>query len=149
MTSPAEQTRVRAATPGDAPAIAALLEQLGYPTTIDAAEARLSRLAISPADDVLVAEQAGVGVAGLLVLHRAAVLHHDLDVAIIMALVVDELRRGLGIGERLVRWAAAIARERGCERLQVTTHLRRADAHRFYERLGFEHTGRRYVLSLE
>jgi GNAT superfamily N-acetyltransferase len=149
MTPAGEHARVRAATSGDAPAIAALLEQLGYPTTIGEADARLARLALSPADHVLVAERAGVGVAGLLVLHRAPVLHQAGDVAFIMALVVDEAQRGRGIGEHLVRWAAALARDYGCVRLHVTTHLRRADAHAFYERLGFEHTGRRYVMALE
>ena len=149
MTRPGAQTRVRAATMSDAPAIAALLEQLGYATTIDAAGERVARLTASPTDDVLVAEHAGVGVAGLLVLHRASVLHQAGDVAIITALVVDEQRRGHGIGQHLVRRAAALARDHGCTRLQVTTHLRRTDAHRFYERLGFEHTGRRYVLPLE
>jgi hypothetical protein len=31
----------------------------------------------------------------------------------------------------------------------VTTHIRRADAHAFYERLGFELTGRRYVRPID
>jgi ribosomal protein S18 acetylase RimI-like enzyme len=33
-------------------------------------------------------------------------------------------------------------------RFLVTTHNRRAGAHAFYERLGFEFTGRRYVKDL-
>jgi GNAT superfamily N-acetyltransferase len=43
----------------------------------------------------------------------------------------------------------ARARELGCARLTLTTHLRRAEAHAFYERLGFEFTGRRYVRMLD
>ncbi|HYD52377.1 MAG TPA: GNAT family N-acetyltransferase [Gemmatimonadaceae bacterium] len=148
MTLSLESVRVRVALPGDAPAMAALLDQLGYPTTVADTEARLARLTESAADHVLVAERASVGVTGLVVLHRAPVLHRTGDVGIIMALVVDERRRGEGVGERLVRWAAALARDHGCAALQVTTHHRRDGAHRFYERLGFEHTGRRYVLSL-
>jgi hypothetical protein len=42
----------------------------------------------------------------------------------------------------------AWALERGADRLVVTTALHRADAPTFYERLGFEHTGRRYVRRL-
>ena len=37
------------------------------------------------------------------------------------------------------------ARSHGCKRVTVTTGLHRAGAHQFYERLGFEHTGRRYA----
>jgi GNAT superfamily N-acetyltransferase len=144
-----EAARVRRGTTGDAPAIAALLDQLGYPTTVSDVETRLVRLDASDVDHVLVAERAGVGVTGLLVLHRMAVLHRSSDVAMIMALVVDERRRGEGVGERLVRWAGALARDHGCSTLLVTTHLRREGAHRFYERLGFSFTGRRYVMELD
>jgi GNAT superfamily N-acetyltransferase len=65
-----------------------------------------------------------------------------------MALVVSERARGLGVGQRLVDAAAETARRWGCNRLLVTTHVRRADAHAFYERIGFELTGRRYVRTL-
>lgn len=34
-------------------------------------------------------------------------------------------------------WAIQEARRRGCALVQLTTDKSRADAHRFYERLGF------------
>lgn len=148
MTSPTDSLRIRAAIADDAPRIAALLEQLGYPTTSDEAAARLAKLANSPNDHVLVAEREDSGVTGVLALHRMSALHQSGDVAKIMALVVDENRRGEKVGERLVQGASALARERGCTTLMVTTHVRRDGAHRFYERLGFAFTGRRYVLPL-
>lgn len=46
--------------------------------------------------------------------------------------------RGHRIGERLMDFAIARARERGCGLMQLTTDVRRPDAHRFYSRLGFE-----------
>ena len=46
-------------------------------------------------------------------------------------------RRGGGLGERMFRWAIARARERGAHVLQLTCDKQRADAIRFYERLGF------------
>ena len=53
--------------------------------------------------------------------------------------------RGRGVGRVLVgvveRWAA----DRGADRLVLTTAVHRAEAPAFYERLGFEHTGRRYA----
>ena len=140
--------RIRDARTDDAPAMATLLGQLGYPSTDTELSGRLARLSASPLDRILVADDPGAGVVGLLVLHVAALLHHAHDIAIIMALVVDESRRGGGVGAALVDAAATIARDRGCDRLMVTTNVRRADAHRFYERLQFELTGRRYVLTL-
>ena len=45
--------------------------------------------------------------------------------------------RGRGLGAALFAWAIAEARRRGCALVQLTTDKSRADAHRFYERLGF------------
>lgn len=56
--------------------------------------------------------------------------------------------RGAGIGGDMVRWAVAEARERGCRMVQLTTDKSRPDAHRFYERLGFEPTHVGYKLKL-
>ena len=46
-------------------------------------------------------------------------------------------RRNRGIGVQLVQWALAEARSRGCKLVELLTHHTRADAQRFYERLGF------------
>ncbi|HET6531655.1 MAG TPA: GNAT family N-acetyltransferase [Actinoplanes sp.] len=48
--------------------------------------------------------------------------------------------RGQGVGRRMMRWALDRGRERGCRLAQLTTDKRRADAHRFYESLGFAAT---------
>lgn len=56
--------------------------------------------------------------------------------------------RGSGIGGDMVRWAITQARERGCRMVQLTTDKTRPDAHRFYERLGFEPTHIGYKLKL-
>ncbi|MEF9604776.1 GNAT family N-acetyltransferase, partial [Paracoccus sp. PXZ] len=45
--------------------------------------------------------------------------------------------RGQGIGAALIGDAEARARAAGCTLLQFTTNRSRADAHRFYDRLGF------------
>jgi GNAT superfamily N-acetyltransferase len=59
--------------------------------------------------------------------------------------VVEESMRGTGVGRAIVDEAERWARERDCHRIVVTTALRRADAHAFYERIGYTHTGRRYA----
>ena len=45
--------------------------------------------------------------------------------------------RSRGIGEKLVTWAVADARAKGCKLVELLTHHTRVDAQRFYERLGF------------
>jgi GNAT superfamily N-acetyltransferase len=148
-----QQARVRPASRADAPAIASLLGELGYPTDADSVRARMERLLTGDEQDArdvvfLAVEEEASEPLGLLAVHRFMSLHDDADVAIIMALVVAERARGRGIGRQLVDAAAETARGWGCTRILVTTHVRRADAHAFYERLRFEFTGRRYVLTL-
>ena len=66
----------------------------------------------------------------------------------IEAVRVARHRRNGGVGAELMRWAIEQARARGCALVQLTTDKRRADAHRFYRRLGFEasHEGMKLML---
>jgi GNAT superfamily N-acetyltransferase len=45
--------------------------------------------------------------------------------------------RGQGIGAAMINFAVDEARRRDCRLVQLTSNMARADAHRFYERLGF------------
>lgn len=56
--------------------------------------------------------------------------------------------RGTGVGSQMILWAIEHARESGCRMVQFTTDKSRADAHRFYERLGFEQTHLGYKMKL-
>jgi GNAT superfamily N-acetyltransferase len=53
---------------------------------------------------------------------------------------VASAARGTGLGSQLIEWAVEEARARGCRMVQLTTNNARTDAHRFYEKLGFEPT---------
>ncbi|MEJ7649792.1 MAG: GNAT family N-acetyltransferase [Nakamurella sp.] len=57
---------------------------------------------------------------------------------IIEAVRVSAVTRGQGLGRRYVQWAIDRARAEGAALVQLTTDRSRTDAHRFYERLGFE-----------
>jgi ribosomal protein S18 acetylase RimI-like enzyme len=57
--------------------------------------------------------------------------------------------RGKGIGRALFEHAIAESRNRGCGLVQLTTDKTRADAHAFYEALGFSATHDGMKLSLE
>ena len=137
---------IRDAGVADAAAIARLLTQLGYPSDAAAVEERLDRLRIV-GDRVVVAELEGA-VVGLAHLQVTPAIEHDLPVGKLGALVVDESHRGHGVGRALVEAVEREARLRGCGLLFLTTSERRDDAHAFYERIGLEHTGRRYGRTL-
>jgi GNAT superfamily N-acetyltransferase len=53
-------------------------------------------------------------------------------------LVVDEAHRNKGIGAKLLEDIAALARVKGCKRLELDSAHHRKEAHEFYERHGFE-----------
>jgi len=56
----------------------------------------------------------------------------------IEAVRVARSLRGQGLGRRLLEWAIAECRARGCGMVQLTTNSARTDAHRFYAGLGFK-----------
>ena len=138
---------IRTASPADVPALAALATELGYPTTPEAMRERLDR--ILPRDDYAtwVAERGGrvVGFAGAM--HGLSYVY-DPPYARLLSLVVEPGERGRGTGAALVAAAERWARGQGAAQLHLTTALHREGAHRFYERLGYERTGARYVRKL-
>jgi ribosomal protein S18 acetylase RimI-like enzyme len=61
---------------------------------------------------------------------------------------VARSKRGGGIGAAMFEWAIAECRRQGCKLVQLYTDKSRADAHRFYERLGFKASHEGMKLSL-
>jgi GNAT superfamily N-acetyltransferase len=123
--------------------LAALLAELGYPADSAAVRDRLARLTARSDVAVFVADD-GSAEAGLATVHVIPCIHVDEPMAMLSALVVGERHRGRGIGRGLVTAAERWAIERGAPRMTLVSGLARRDAHAFYERLGYEHTGRRY-----
>jgi N-acetylglutamate synthase-like GNAT family acetyltransferase len=138
---------IRDAEPRDVPALARLLEQLGYPAAEEAVLRRLERIEASPADRLFVAELDG-SVVGLAGVHVSPSLEHDRDAAKVSAIVVDEGHRRRGVGRALLDAVEAEARERRCALVFLTTAERRGEAHEFYRRSGWEETGRRFAKTL-
>lgn len=96
-----------------------------------------------PAQLLIVAEDGGEAVGTLQLsiipgLARKGALRGQIE-----AVRVRASHRGSGLGGDLMRWAIDESRRRGCALVQLTSDVKREDAHRFYERLGFEatHTG--------
>ncbi len=62
---------------------------------------------------------------------------------------VASIARGRGLGAEMIRYAIAEARARGCRMVQLTTDAQRPEAHKFYEKLGFQPTHIGFKLSLD
>jgi GNAT superfamily N-acetyltransferase len=139
---------VRDAVEADAEEMAPLLLQLMHePSTADQIRARLRRLAATGLVRTVVAVVDG-RVVGFASVHVEWLLHHDRAAGRLMSIVVDERCRGQGIGRRLVEAAVELARAAGCDRLELTSRLERADAHAFYEALGFAHMSKKFQRSI-
>jgi GNAT superfamily N-acetyltransferase len=131
---------VRRAEAGDLPAIAALLDELGYPVEPERLARRVDRL--PPTTAVFVA--AASEVVGLAALDIRQGLERETPTARIIAFVVSEAARGRGIARALLAAVEAAARDAGSEHLHVTSAHRRTDAHAAYRALGFSDTGVRF-----
>lgn len=133
----------RAATRADLPAIVAMLADDVLGKARDAAvvdeayERAFAAIDADPRNALIVASD-GTGPVGFLqVTYIPGLGRHGAERALVESVRVRSDRRGQGIGGRLMAWVIDEARRRGCALVQLTTDKSRADAHRFYERLGF------------
>lgn len=138
---------LREATPEDAVPLARLMGVLGYPTTPEAMRARLAAVGADPDYHTIIAEADGE-VRGMVGLRRGVLYEADHPYIQMVALVVDAEYQGSGIGTVLVQEAEAWARAQGAATITLTSGKHRQPAHRFYERLGYELTGLRFVKKL-
>ena len=139
----AEMISVRNAIANDSGGIGKLIGQLGYSASAADVAARLAAIE-SAGHCALVAEMDGQ-VVGCLSTSTMVVLHRPAPVGRISMMVVDERYRGGGIGAEMVKEAERLLAEKGCQLVEVTSNLRRVDAHRFWERMGYERTSARFA----
>lgn len=129
---------------GDEAAVAALITELGYPSDAADMAGRMATIAARRDFATLVAVDGGriVGVIGAQV---SPSYEHNVPAGRIVALIIGEGERGSGVGRRLVAAAEAWMIAAGADRVAVTSHVRRKDAHAFYLRLGYAQTGLRFA----
>jgi GNAT superfamily N-acetyltransferase len=99
--------------------------------------AAFARIDADPDDLLVVAELDGRVVACAQVTLLTSLSRAGSTRAQVEAVRVASDLRGRQVGEQLMRWVEVWAGARGATLLQLTTDLRRTDAHRFYERLGY------------
>jgi GNAT superfamily N-acetyltransferase len=133
-----QDLKIRQAKSADAPRLAELSGQLGYPATTAQIRMRLRKIHPPSQNAVFVADSAKDGVIGWLHVSRAALLECDVR-AEVNGLVVAEGQRSLGAGARLLAAAEEWAGKHGCVSMLVRSNVIRERAHKFYERSGYEH----------
>jgi GNAT superfamily N-acetyltransferase len=133
---------IRQAMPADAPALAELVAELGYPTEQQELQQRLDDLTAA-GDQVLVAVWQQQ-VVGFVLLHRTYFLHRPPDGRVVTLVVITEYR-SLGIGQQLLRAAEQALLQLGCGRIEISSGARREAAHRFYLREGYSEQPKRFI----
>ena len=134
---------IRTARLDDAAAIAALSGQLGYPATTEQIAGRLEVVLTRQDMGTFVAAEDGV-VVGWIHMFGCERIESDPS-AEIGGLVVANGHRGAGLGSQLVAAGERWARSRGYAVVRVRSNVLRADAHRFYQREGYEPVKRQAV----
>lgn len=138
---------LREAVRADVPVLVSLLAQdqlgaqrdgIGNAADLRAYVAAFEEIDRDPAHLLVVAETPAGAIAGTMQLSfLPGLARRGSRRAQIEAVRVAASHRGQGLGSAMIRWAREEATRRGCALVQLTTDKQRADAHRFYERLGF------------
>lgn len=142
-----DDVTIRDAQLADCAAIADLVCQLGYETSAVEMQGRLQAVLGNPNYATIVAVTE-TGVCGMIgTISFPSYEHNDLSGHII-AMVVTKEKRGRGIGRQLIAAAEKEFARKGIRRIAVNTRLTRFEAHKFYEAIGFERNGHRFVKRL-
>jgi ribosomal protein S18 acetylase RimI-like enzyme len=138
---------IRDAGSDDALELAVLMCQLGYETKQTEMEARLKLILSNPAYKTFVAILDGCVCGMIGTLTYTSYEHNDRSGRILALVALSEARRR-GIGRALIATAEKDFAQRGIRRVALDTRLTREDAHKFYESLGYERNGWRFVKQL-
>jgi GNAT superfamily N-acetyltransferase len=145
MSQTALQAEMRAAVEADLPRVLELYAQPalddGKRLALDDARRLHARFAAYPDYKLYVACIDGrvVGTYALLIMDNLA--HCGTPSGIVEDVAVDPAVQGQGIGRLMMEDARARCARAGCYKLVLSSNLRREQAHRFYENLGFERHG--------
>jgi ribosomal protein S18 acetylase RimI-like enzyme len=138
---------IRAADMNDAAALAQLMCELGYETTKSEMQMRVERIGADNRYRTFVAVRDGK-VCGIIGTVTSLSYEHNDPGGRILALAVLSTMRRCGIGRALIAAAEKDFAQRGIRRIALNTSLNREDAHTFYESLGYERNGWRFVKQL-
>ena len=134
---------IRACTPEDSAAVSTLLDELGYTVSIRQATEQVTELGKTGADPIFLALADGQ-ILGLLALHLSRMLQYPSPIVRVTALVVDRRARRRGVGKLLMQHAEQVGSAAGCEFVELTSAMDRAEAQAFYRNIGYEPNSLRF-----
>jgi N-acetylglutamate synthase-like GNAT family acetyltransferase len=140
---------IRQAKESDVHALAALMNELGYATTVAEMQTRYELISSHPDHATWVAV-CNTEVAGMIGLIKNIYYEKNGLYIRVGALVVNAAYRNRGLGKALLQKATDWANELGITQLYLTSGNReeRKVAHAFYQRLGFEPRSTGFVKTL-
>ena len=120
------------------------------PATLDDPRYRAAfdAIAADPAHRLIVAERDGEVVGTLQISLIPGLPNFGMKRGLIENVHIRADQRGNGLGTQMMQWAIERCREAGCGLVQLTSNKVRHDAHRFYERLGFQRSHEGFKLRL-
>lgn len=143
----------RTAAHRDLPAMAALLQQMDLgadaPFSLEDLERAFLSIQNTRDYDIYVAVIDGEPRAMFTLLIVQDLSHNMPRVAILSNVVVDADLRGQGVGHAMIEFALDVARSAGCDKMMLTSNLKREAAHRFYLDLGFKQHGLSFYYDLD
>ena len=122
----------------DLESVTDLARQLGYPNSQAEIRSRFLEIQNQGQYALFVAKSETEQVLGWLQVNVEPISLVVGPRAEIAALVVDEKCRGQNIGKALLRYAEKWALEKKISLVRLRSNLKRHDAHRFYQREGYE-----------
>lgn len=130
---------IRSASNDDFDSIYPLFQQLWPNKEIDRTNIKrvFARGIASPADELLCAVLDGA-VIGFCAYAIVNCLWQEGTISYIYAMVVHQDHRGKGYGTQLLQAAIDTSRQQGMKRVELDSGFPREQAHRFYEKFGFE-----------
>ena len=144
---------IRIATDEDLPGILELYSQpeLDNKQVLDKNEAKtiFDKMKLYPDYHVYVAEIDGkiVGTFALAIMDNLA--HMGSKSGLVEDVVVSQQLQGQGIGKQMMKFAVEICKEKSCYKVCLSSNLKRQNAHKFYESIGFKIHGYSFLMELE
>jgi len=134
---------VRRARATDAAGLSRLYAELVPHAALDVQPAQLAALEADPRSLLLVFERDGALLGTVSISLCADAMFGRRPFAVVENIVVAAAARGHGVGAALLAAAERLCVEADCTKIMLLSAARRADAHLFFERRGYDGTAKR------